>query len=130
MSSLLNKAVVITLPYDVGSNEFGVKKIDSDGTHKATALPSTWSGAAVAFRCFTNNIVAALSLNSSAEVDAAVAATNTGASTKVGMTIVAGTLYAGVLPTWGPQETMYLIHEAAADNTVLEMWSMRLPNTG
>lgn len=128
MSAFLNKAVAITIPYDVGSNEFGVMKIDSDDTHKACALPDSWSGCAVAFRCFTNNVNVGLSTNVDAEIDRSVSASDAGASAKVGATVVAGTLYAAVLPTWAPAKTMYLIHEAAANNTVFEIWRMRYAN--
>jgi len=129
MAAFLDKAVAITIPFcATNTNEYGVLRIASVTTHTVTPLPDDWSGCAVAFRCFTNNVTIALSPDANAEVESAVSATNTGASTKAGMTVVAGTLYAAVLPTWGTRHAMNLVHEAAANTTTFEIWKMQLPN--
>jgi hypothetical protein len=130
MSNFLNNAVALSLPYDSGSDEFGVMKINVNTTHSLVPLPREWAGRAVALRSFTNNVTIGVSPSASAEVDSTVAATATGATTKVGATIVAGTLYATVLPTWGVGNVMNLVVESGVANTVLEIWVQKFPTIG
>lgn len=124
MSAILNQ-LVLSMPTEGRStttaNDFGVLKIDSDSTSKTTAIPNNWQGREVALRAFTNNVVIACSKNASAQVDNTVAAASPGASAKVGMTLVAGEVSIRRLPNWFPHETMYFVHQAGADNTVLEV---------
>lgn len=132
MSALLNKAVVITLPFlrnhVAAPNDFGVLKVDSDETHKELELPHSWSGKLIAIRAFTNNVTVGLSPVTGATIDSDAAASSAGTRTAVGATIVPGTLFACVLPTWGPSKKLFLVHEADAADTVLELWAMELPN--
>jgi hypothetical protein len=124
MSSKLDTAVVLNLPLDVGSNEFGALKINVNTTHHAVTLPATFSGRLLAIRAFTNNVVVGLSHSSVAEVDSTAAATAGGTSAKVGATIVAGTLYTAVLPKFDANRPLYMICESGTANTVLEVWTM------
>lgn len=124
MSSKLNAAVVLNLPLDVGSNEFGALKVNVNTAHSAVTLPATYSGRLIALRSFTNNVVVGLSFNSAAEVDQSAAATAGGTSAKVGATIVAGTLYTALLPPFESGRPLYMIVESGTANTVLEMWAM------
>jgi hypothetical protein len=125
MSADLLRAVathIPTQPKDGVINEFGVRKILSGTTSVATLLPEEWcNGQLVGIQCVTNNVTMACSRNSSAQVDKDLTATTAGATTKAGLTIKAGVMYPLILPKWTKGEKMYLIHQAAADNTVLEV---------
>jgi hypothetical protein len=131
-SALLNKAVVISLPFlrnhADAPNDFGVLKVDSDETHKQLELPHSWSGKLIAIRCFTNNVTVGLSPVTGAQINSDAAPSDAGTREMVGCTIVPGTLVACVLPTWGASKQVYLVHEADAADTVMELWAMELPN--
>lgn len=123
--SAVHNQLVLSMPTEGRStttaNDYGVLKIDSDSTCKTSAIPYSWNGREVAMRSFTNNVTIGCSKNSSALVSNAVAAASPGASVQVGMTLVAGEVALRRLPTWFPHETMYFVHQAAVDNTVLEV---------
>jgi hypothetical protein len=114
-------AADVRAPFDVGSNEFGVRKIDSDTTHKACELPAAWSGSYVDLYCSGGTVHFGFSTSASAEVDLAVAATDAGASAKVGGVLLdgLGNRVPKCLPVIRPDQKLYLIHESTADNTVL-----------
>lgn len=130
MSTALDAAVILNLPLDVGSNEFGALHVLVNTAHAAVTLPVAWSGRLIAIRSFTNNVMVGLSFSAGAEVDITINGSAGGTSTKVGATIVAGTLYTTVLPPFEAGRPLYMICESGTANTVLEVWHMntRVPN--
>lgn len=127
-------AADVRAPYDVGSNDFNVRKIDSDTTHKATALPAAWAGCFVDLYCTGGDVHFGISTSSSAEVDSSVASTDAGASAKVGGVLAdgLGNRVSKRLPPLTNGATLYLIHEASVANTVLyvELSSAPRPTAG
>ena len=124
MPAALLRAVKTVLPYIHGgavANDFSVRKIESNTTHAAWPIPDAWNGSLVGLRAFTNNVTVGFSTDSTSEVDKDVPATVAGASAKVGLTIVAGTLFPFQLPTWKKGTTAYIVHEAAANTTLFEV---------
>lgn len=125
MSTALNKAVILNLPLDSGSNDYGAMAVNVNTTAHAVTLPTSWSGRLIALRAFTNNVVVGLSYTSGATVAAVPTATAGGTVTNTGATIVAGTLYTCVLPSFEATRQLYAICNSNTANTVLEMWAMR-----
>lgn len=125
MSDLLNKAVVLNLPLNVGSNEFGALAVNVNTTFHQITLPAHFSGRLVAMRAFTNNVMVGLSYVTGAEVSISEAATQAGTSAKIGATLVAGTLYTAVIPPFETNRPLYMIFDSGTANTVVEMWAMR-----
>jgi hypothetical protein len=118
-----NRVALAQVPTDSGSDEFGVLRIDSDNTHRATALPASWSGRIVRFNVLTaaRTVDVACSLSATAEVDGAVAPANNALSAKVGLRLAPSVPERLRLPKWDRNETMYLVHEASAADTLLEV---------
>jgi hypothetical protein len=125
MSDKLNTAVVLNLPLNVGSNEFGALSVNVNTTFHQVTLPAHFSGRMIALRAFTNNVMVGLSYITGAEVDITAAATAAGTSAKVGATIVAGTLYTAVIPKFDTVRPLYMVFDCGTANTVVEMWAMR-----
>jgi len=113
------------LPLDRGSDAFDVLRVDSDTTHRATALPGGWAGRFVRINVITasQTVDVALSTSSSAEVDggAGTVPANNAVTTKCGMRLASATPERFMLPDWQTNQTMYLVHEASAANTVFEV---------
>lgn len=116
-------AAFAEVPLDVGSDAFNVMRIDSDATHRATALPAGWAGRYVRINVITASTTVDIgaSLSASAEVDTSVAPANNSVTTKVGMRLAAGSPVTLKLPDWQSNQTMHLVHEASAANTVFEV---------
>ncbi len=111
------------IPRDRGANEFDVYRVDSDTTHRATALPAGWAGRRVRINVLTAaaTVDVGLSLSSAAEVDTSVVPANNAVTTKCGMRLAAATPERFRLPDWETNQTMYIVHEASAANTVFEV---------
>lgn len=126
-SAALNRKALAMVPLDAGANEFGVLRVDSDATHRATQLPAAWAGRLVRFNVLTasRTVDIACSRSSAAEVDGAVAPANNAVSAKVGTRLSAGFPEQLMLPNWDKTETIYLVHEASADNTTLEVMLLK-----
>jgi hypothetical protein len=125
MSNIENRVALAQVPTEDpdANNEFGVLRVDSDTTHRATALSDSWSGRIVRLRVLTSGqtVDVACSLRPTAEVDATVAPADNGLSNKVGLRIASDGERLR-LPKWDKaNETMYLVHEASAANTTLEV---------
>lgn len=131
MSVMQNKAAIIRAPVALdGTNGFGLWKLDADTAHKASACPAEWSGRIVAFIAVGGSAELAFALNNAAaEVDRSVAATDNGATLKVGLPVADSASAPGMegaihlqLPEWNPPDVMYFVREASVDNTVIWAW--------
>jgi hypothetical protein len=133
MSARENRFAVPMIPYEGkgegAANTFGVLRVDVDDTHGATELPYAWHGRMVRLHVLTasRTVDFALSDRSDAEVDSSVTVANTSTQAKVGMRIFNGAAITGglavtvALPEWDKTEKRYLIAEANAANTLLEV---------
>ncbi len=127
MSAKENRFSVPMIPYEGkaegATNTYAVMRVDVDNTHAATALPAAWRGRLVRFNVLTaaTTVDIALAERSDAEVDSTVTVANTSSQTKVGMRLAAGTPVVLALPSWDVVENRYLIAEASAANTLLEV---------
>lgn len=118
-----NVAAFDQVSRDRGANEFDVFRVDSDTTHRATALPAGWAGRRVRINVLTatTTVDVAFSTSSSAEVDTSVAPANNAVTTKCGMRLAAATPERLRLPNWEANQTGYIVHEASAANTIFEV---------
>jgi hypothetical protein len=131
-SAVSIKSQQIRPPFDnVTINEFGVLKFTggqsgTETTHKANALPDTWQGCWIGIYVTGGNMFYALSPNATAEVDRAVAATEAGASTKVGAVIPNGVLQFVLVPMRKGLEvddgSIYFVRESDTVGTVAYVW--------
>lgn len=121
---MTDKANIISPPFDPTSapaNDFNVALFTVDVTHKAHALPRAWSGQFVTLYSPVDCHYG-FALSPSAEVDRAVAATDAGATVKVGGLLLAGVKDQVLLPEWDPaRQTMYFVREAASLSSI-RMW--------
>lgn len=112
------------VPLDVGANAFNVLRIDSDAaTHRATALPAGWAGRYVRMNVITagQTVDVAASKSAAAEVDTTLVPADNSITAKIGMRLFTNAPVILRLPDWQTNETMFLIHEASAANTVFEV---------
>ena len=123
MSSDLAKASQVRPPFDYASvaNDFGVLKFSggvlaTETTHKANALPNDWRGKWVEIYVTGGNMHYAFSTSSAAEVDRAVAASEAGASVKVGGVIPTGESRHVYVPD--SSDVVYFVRESDAVGTV------------
>jgi hypothetical protein len=94
-------------------------KFTADTTHKANAVPAAWAGRYVKITSVGGILHYGFSETSSAEIDRAVAATDAGASAKVGGYIADGGSDSRRIPrrsTLGA--TVYFCRESSAASTV------------
>lgn len=127
MSAALTKAAMIVAPNDmkdgvlVTVNEFGCLKFTAETTHRADPLPDSWKGRWVVIYAHGGTIDVAFSASSAAEVDRAVAPTNSGASTKVGTRVPSGQEKHRLLPR--SRGTLYFARESdtAGAAAILEL---------
>lgn len=128
MSQALTQAARVRPPFDVGANDFNARKFTAGvaGTHKINAIPASWAGKIVRVYVFglsaaTDTLHYGFSKSSTAEVDNAVAATDAGASTKVGGVLSNNQAADHRMPTKQDSESIYFVREtsAAAGTVVL-----------
>jgi hypothetical protein len=108
MSNILNAAAAVSAPHDIGrtANDFGVRRYTAETTFRADTVPDTWRGKWVELyvtggTAGTDSVHYAFSLSSAAEVSTAVAATNAGATDKVGAVIPTGETRHVLIPVGG-----------------------------
>ena len=127
MSAKENRFAAPTIPYETKAegavNTYAVMRVDVDTAHRASTLPAAWRGRMVRLNVLTasTTVDVAVSHRSDAEVDSSVAPANTESQAKVGMRLAAGTPVLVALPDWDVVENRYLIAEASAANTILEV---------
>lgn len=119
MGALEAKALQLRFPNDIGrtANNFGWKKIAVTTTYGPETLLSEFRGREIwVLNPHATAIVhVALSLSSSAEVDAGAA---DGSTLKVGLPVPPSTLLRlGPLPVWDTTATAYLILDASANTS-------------
>lgn len=132
MSSISTKSERIRPPYDYGAvaNDFGVLKFTAgdvaDTTnHQVDQLPDAWMGQYVEIYVTGGDMHYAFSASSTAEVDRAVAATEAGASVKVGAVVPNGAVRYVQIPVTKMSGTsdghVYFSRESTANPTVCYM---------
>ncbi len=131
MSNLMNKAAVVQAPFEdtpdgtTADHDFNVKKY-TGGTladtqvHVATAVPATWCGKFVKISAIGGDITYGFSTNALAEVDRSVAASEAGASTKVGGLILSGQSVHVLVPK-NEKKTIYFVRESSTTGVVALM---------
>jgi hypothetical protein len=103
------------------SDDFHVRKFVAATTHKATAVHTAWAGKYVVILAVGSRVHFGFSKQSSSEISTAIAATDAGASAKVGLPIPDGTMVHVKLPLIGDSETLYFVREGEAADTVAYM---------
>jgi hypothetical protein len=127
MSAALVQGTRVKAPFDVGANEYNVKKFTAGTTHLAHALPADWAGKYVRIyfigAAATDYLHFGFSKSSAAEIDRAVAATDAGASAKVGGILKADQDTFRLVPIRTDSESVYFVREAtsAACTVILEL---------
>jgi hypothetical protein len=124
-SDLLRAAKILP-PIDLTTaNDFRVRKFRVQAAvtgHDVDALPDAWAGKLVRLTCVgdpTEYAEWAFSLNSDAEVDTAVAATDAGASAKVGSPLYGTQSREVLIPAKGAStQTIYFSREGSAALTI------------
>lgn len=123
-------ATNIRAPYGISdsNNNFEVRKFTggdsgTETTHITTALPDAhWSGKYVGMLAVGGTCHFAFTRNAAAEVSTAVAATEAGATTLVGMPLSPGIVSYVRLPYWAAGTSLYFARESDAVGTVVYMW--------
>jgi len=113
-------------PLDVGNNDFNVRKFSggtsgTETTHHADAVPENFKGKYVTLYATGGNVWFGFSTSASAEIDRTVAATNAGASAKVGAYLPSQYLLDWVVPDSPPGVPMYFVRESDAVGAVVNM---------
>lgn len=132
MSAEEVKAARVRAPFDYAgvANNFGVLKftggdIADTQNHQADAVPDDWRGQWVEITVIGGDMHYAFSTSATAEVDRAVAASEAGASVKVGDPILAGTSKHVQIPRPGDRDaaesTVYFVRESSTTGVVAYM---------
>lgn len=117
-------------PYGISASNsnFEVRKFTggvaaTETTHKTDPLPDAhWSGKWIGMLAVNGTCHFAFSKNASAEVDRAVAATEAGATSLVGMPLSPGIINYVRLPTWPAGSSLYFARESDTVGTIVYMW--------
>jgi hypothetical protein len=114
-SAALVQAARIKAPFDVGSNDFGVRRYTITTTARADAVPASWAGRYV--RIFFTSATATdvahfgFSRNPSAVIDGTAGATDAGTATSVGMTLKVNESMHVRLPGKQESESIYFCRD-------------------
>ncbi len=122
----LSKSALVRAPFDYAAvaNNFGVLKFSggvlaTETTHKANVVPNAWRGQYVEIYVTGGVMHYAFSTSSAAEVDRAVAATEAGASVKVGGVIPNGETRHVLVPD--SSDPVYFVRESDTVGTIAYM---------
>jgi predicted transcriptional regulator len=136
MSLAATQSERIRAPYDYGAvaNNFGVLKftggdIADTQNHQADAVPDDWQGQYVEIYVTGGDMTYAFSRSATAEVDRSVAASEAGASVKVGAIVPNGAVRYVIIPkvkadgTGNPSTdgVVYFVRESSAAGVVCYM---------